>query len=121
MQWQSCPTNPLSWFAWREVLLTVLLTPSLLLPLASCVALLMAWWLQLPRQAGLTLTLLTPLTLSIFYSSAATALLSGWLLAQLPPAPTAPPAHSGLPVAGLVGRGPEVAAAARARLACTNS
>jgi uncharacterized SAM-binding protein YcdF (DUF218 family) len=108
MQWQSCPTNPLSWFAWREVMLTVLLTPALLLPLAGCVALLLAWWLQLPRQAAFSLTLLTPLTLSIFYSSAATALLSGWLLAQLPPAPPPPTA---LPVAVLVGRGPEVAAA----------
>ena len=108
MQWQSCPTNPLSWFAWREVLLTVLLTPALLLPLAGCIALLLAWCLQLPRRAAFSLALLTPLTLSIFYSSAATALFSGWLLAQLPPAPPPPTA---LPVAVLVGRGPKVAAA----------
>jgi uncharacterized SAM-binding protein YcdF (DUF218 family) len=108
MQWQSCPTDPPSWFAGREFLLTLLLTPALLLPLAGCVALLLAWWLSFPRQAGLALALLLPLTLSILYSSAATALLSGWLLAQLPPAPPAP---SDLPVAVLVGRGPEVAAA----------
>jgi uncharacterized SAM-binding protein YcdF (DUF218 family) len=93
---------------WRESLLTLLLTPGLLLPLAGCVALLLAWWLPFPRQAVLALALLSPLTLSILYSSTATALLSGWLLAQLP---SAPPAPSGLPVAVLVGRGPEVAAA----------
>ena len=108
MQWQSCPTNAMSWFAWREVLLTLLLTPALLLPFAGCVALLLAWCLQLPRKVGLTLILLAPLILTIFYSSAATALLSGWLLAQLPPAPPAPTAR---PVAVLVGRGQEVAAA----------
>jgi uncharacterized SAM-binding protein YcdF (DUF218 family) len=98
----------MSWFAWREVLLTLLLTPALLLPSAGCVALLLAWCLQLSRKVGLTLVLLAPLILTIFYSSAATALLSGWLLAQLPPAPPAPTA---LPVAVLVGRGQEVAAA----------
>jgi uncharacterized SAM-binding protein YcdF (DUF218 family) len=108
MHWHACPPDPLSWFAWRDALLSLLLNPALLLPMAGAVALLLARWLQLSRLACLALVLLSPLALSALYSSATTAWLSGWLLAQLPPAP---PASSAPPVAVLVGRGPEVAAA----------
>ena len=108
MHWHACPPEPLNWFAWRDPLLSLLLTPALLLPLAGAVSLLLAWWLQLSRLAGLALVVLAPLALSALYTSATTAWLSGWLLTQLPPAPPAPSAS---PVAVLVGRGPEVAAA----------
>lgn len=107
MQWQSCPPGPLGWFAWREALLTVLLSPALLLPLVGVAALLLAWLLSLPRLPGLALALLAPLALSLIYSTAATAWLSAWLLAQLPPAGPAP---TTAPVAVLVGRGADVAA-----------
>lgn len=108
MHWHACPPEPLNWFAWRDPLLSLLLTPALLLPLAGAVSLLLAWWLQLSRLAGLALVVLSPLALSALYTSATTAWLSGWLLTQLPPAPPAPSAP---PVAVLVGRGSEVAAA----------
>ena len=109
MQWQSCPQEPLGWFAWREPLLTLLFTPALSLPLAGAVALLLVWWLRPSRPTSLAVALLVPLALSAIYSSAATALLSAWLLAQLP---AAPPHSSAASVAVLVGRGPQVAAAA---------
>lgn len=109
MQWQSCPPDPLSWFAWREALLTVLHSPALLLPLVGGAALLLAWGLSLPRLAGLALAVFAPLALSVLYSTAATAWLSAWLLAQLPPAP-AVAANPTAPVAVLVGRGAAVAA-----------
>ena len=67
--------------SWRDALLTLLLTPALLLPLAEAVALLLAWCLQLSRPAGLALVLLSTLALSALYSSATTAWLSGWLVA----------------------------------------
>lgn len=108
MQWQSCPSQPLAWFTWRDLLLTFLLTPALFLSLAGCIALLLAWCLRVPRSVGLALVMLTPLSLSTIYSPVATALLSGWLQAQVPPVSLGP---AGLPVAVLVGRGREVATA----------
>lgn len=111
MQWHVCPPSPLGWFELREVGLTLLLTPALLLPLAGALALLLAWWWQLPRLALPALALLAPLALSAVYSPLATALLSGWLMAQLPPSAQAADAGGVLPVAVLVGRGPAIAAA----------
>jgi uncharacterized SAM-binding protein YcdF (DUF218 family) len=73
----------------------------------------LAWSLQLPRPALPAAALLTPLALSALYSPAATALLSGWLTAQLP-APVFPPTGgdpAAQPVVMLVGRGPAIAAA----------
>jgi uncharacterized SAM-binding protein YcdF (DUF218 family) len=52
--------------------------------------------------------LLAPLALSVLYSPLATTLLSGWLLAQVPPSA---PADGARPVAVLVGRGSDIAAA----------
>jgi uncharacterized SAM-binding protein YcdF (DUF218 family) len=80
-----------------------------LLPLVGGTALLLAWGLSLPHLAVLALAVLAPLAISLIYSTAATAWLSAWLLAQLPPAP-AVAANPTAPVAVLVGRGPEVAA-----------
>jgi hypothetical protein len=85
MQWQDCPPSPLAWFELRQPLLTLLLTPGLLLPLVGAFALILAWWWQLPRLALPAVALLAPLTLSVIYSPLATALLSGWLMAQVPP------------------------------------
>jgi uncharacterized SAM-binding protein YcdF (DUF218 family) len=104
MQWRDCPTEPLAWIPLRELLLT----PALLLPLVAVLALLLAWWLRLPRPAALALTLLLPLLLSSLYSPAATALLTTWLHTQLP-LPAQPESTS--PVVVLVGRGPAIAAA----------
>lgn len=111
MQWQTCPPDPLAWFDLRDALLSLLLTPGLLLPLVAGLTLLLAWWCQLPRPLLPALALVAPLALSVLYSPLATALLSGWLLAQLPP--SAPVADAGgvRPVAVLVGRGPAIAAA----------
>ena len=64
MQWQSCPQEPLGWFAWREPLLTLLFTPALSLPLAGAVALLLVWWLRPSRPTSLAVALLLPLVLS---------------------------------------------------------
>jgi uncharacterized SAM-binding protein YcdF (DUF218 family) len=113
MQWRDCPTEPLAWIPLRELLLSLLLTPALLLPLVAVLALLLAWWLRLPRSAALALVLLLPLLLSSLYSPASTALLTTWLHTQLPPpAPAAStPAASTQPVVVLVGRGPAIAAA----------
>lgn len=108
MQWHACPPDPLAWFEFRDSLLTLLLTPGLLLPLAAGLTLLLAWWCQLPRPLLPAVALAGPLALSVLYSPLATALLSGWLLAQLPP--SARPADA-RPVAVLVGRGPAIAAA----------
>ena len=85
MQWQDCPPSPLAWFELRQPLLTLLFTPGLLLPLVGAFALILAWWWQLPRLALPAVALLAPLTLSVIYSPLATALLSGWLMAQVPP------------------------------------
>ncbi len=108
MQWRDCPTEPLAWIPLRELLLSVLLTPALLLPLVAVLALLLAWWLRLPRPAALALALLLPLLLSSLYSPASTALLTAWLHTQLPP--PAQPASTP-PVVVLVGRGPAIASA----------
>jgi uncharacterized SAM-binding protein YcdF (DUF218 family) len=108
MQWQACPPSPLAWFELRQPLLNLLLTPGLLLPLVGAFALLLAWWWQLPRLALPAVALLAPLALSALYSPLATTLLSGWLMAQLPPSP---PAAEARPVAVLVGRGSAIAAA----------
>jgi len=51
MQWRDCPTEPLAWIPLRELLLSLLLTPALLLPLVAVLALLLAWWLRLPAPA----------------------------------------------------------------------
>lgn len=113
MQWHVCPPppSPLAWFELREVGLTLLLTPALLLPLTGALALLLAWWWQLPRLAFPAVALLAPLALSALYTPLATALLSGWLTAQLPPSARAADARPARPVAVLVGRGPAIAAA----------
>jgi uncharacterized SAM-binding protein YcdF (DUF218 family) len=108
MQWRDCPTEPLAWIPLRELLLSLLLTPALLLPLVAVLALLLAWCLRLHRPAALALVLLLPLLLSSLYSPASTALLTTWLHTQLPP--PAQPASTP-PVVVLVGRGPAIAAA----------
>jgi uncharacterized SAM-binding protein YcdF (DUF218 family) len=108
MQWQDCPPSPLAWFELRQPLLTLLFTPGLLLPLVGAFALILAWWWQLPRLALPAVALLAPITLSVIYSPLATALLSGWLMAQVPPSA---PADGAQPVAVLVGRGSAIAAA----------
>jgi len=108
MQWQDCSPSPLAWFELREPLLTLLLTPALLLPLVGALALLLAWWWQLPRLTLPALALVAPLALSLLYSPLATTLLSGWLQAQLP---SSAPADGARPVAVLVGRGPDIATA----------
>ena len=107
MQWQDCPPSPLAWFELREPLLTLLLTPALLLPLVGAFALLLAWWCRLPRLALPAVALLSPLIL-LLYSPLATTLLSGWLMSQVLPSP---PADGARPVAVLVGRGSAIAAA----------
>jgi len=114
MQWQDCLPSPLAWFELRDPLLTLLLTPALVLPLVGAFALLLAWWYQLPRLALPAVALLAPLTLSVLYSPLATSLLSGMLMAQVPPSP---PAGGARPVAVLVGRGPAIAAATTAAAA----
>jgi hypothetical protein len=63
MQWQDCPPSPLAWFELRQPLLTLLLTPGLLLPMVGAFALLLAWWWQLPRLALPAVALLAPLTI----------------------------------------------------------
>ncbi|GDX73593.1 hypothetical protein LBMAG40_02500 [Cyanobium sp.] len=108
MQWQDCPPSPLAWFELRESLLTLLFTPALLLPLVGALGVLLAWRWQLPRLALPAVALLAPIGLSAIYSPLATTLLSGWLMAQLPPFAQAAEA---LPVAVLVGRGSAIAAA----------
>jgi uncharacterized SAM-binding protein YcdF (DUF218 family) len=113
MQWRSCPPAPLVWIELRELLLSLLQTPALLLPLVGLAAALLAWLLHLPRWARVPLALLLPLVCSVLYSPIATALLTAWLHTQLPsPASAAstPPA-SIAPVVVLVGRGPAIAAA----------
>ena len=107
IHWQVCPpSSPQAWFDLRDSLLTLLLTPRLLLPLSGGLALLLAWWWRLPRP--FLLALAVPLTLSVLYSPMATALLSGWLMAQMPPSVGVAKTR---PVAVLVGRGPTIAAA----------
>jgi uncharacterized SAM-binding protein YcdF (DUF218 family) len=108
MQWQACPPSPLAWFELRDPLLSLLLTPTLLLPSVGALALLLAWWCQLPRLAFPAVALLAPLTLSVLYSPMATTLLSGWLMAQMPSSIQTADAR---PVAVLVGRGSTIAVA----------
>ncbi|MEA5413983.1 YdcF family protein [Synechococcus sp. BA-132 BA5] len=108
MQWQTCPTAPLAWFELRDVLLSLLRTPALLVPLLGLLAAVLAWRLQLPRRALLAMALLAPLAFAAIYTPLATALLTSWLHTQLPssPAPT-----TALPVLVIVGRDPPIAAA----------
>jgi uncharacterized SAM-binding protein YcdF (DUF218 family) len=108
MQWQACRPSPLAWFELREHLLNLLFTPALLLPLVGALALLLAWWFQLPRLVLPVVALFAPLALSALYSPLATSLLSGWLMAQVPPFA---PADGPRPVAVLVGRGSAIASA----------
>ena len=108
MQWQSCPPSPLGWFELREPLLNLLLTPALLLPFVGALALLLGWWCQLPTLSLSAVALLAPLSLSALYSPLATTLLSGWLMAQLPPSTSA---YGARPIAVLVGRGSAIATA----------
>ncbi|QPN59149.1 YdcF family protein [Synechococcus sp. CBW1002] len=111
--WQACPSAPLAWIELRELVLGWVQTPVLLLPAAAALAAVLAWLLQLPRPVLPAAALLTPLVLSALYSPAATALLSGWLMAQLPAPVSSPPGGDpgALPVVVLVGRGPAIAAA----------
>jgi uncharacterized SAM-binding protein YcdF (DUF218 family) len=107
MQWTACCPAPLAWFSVRELLLSPVHTPALLLPLAAALGLALAWCLQLSRAGTAALALLLPLALSAIYSPPATALLSGWLHNQLPAAPSSAPAA----VVVLLGRGPAITAA----------
>jgi hypothetical protein len=76
MQWRDCPTEPLAWIPLRELLLSVLLTPALLLPLVAVLPLLLAWWLRLPWLAALAIALL----LSSLYCPSSTNTLSFYTL-----------------------------------------
>jgi hypothetical protein len=71
MEWQACPSEPLALFSLRELLLSLVYTPALLLPLAAALGLALAWWWQLPRAGTTALALLLPLALSAFYSPSA--------------------------------------------------
>ncbi|MEB3324333.1 MAG: YdcF family protein [Cyanobacteriota bacterium] len=74
--------------------------------MAGGLGLLLAGWWRLPRP--FLLALAVPLALSLLYSPQATALLSGWLMAQMPPSAVTAETR---PIAVLVGRGPAIAAA----------
>lgn len=108
MDWRSCPPAPLAWIGVRELLVTVLLTPALLLPLLGITGWALAWWRRCSRRQAAVLTVLLPLAASVLYSPLATAWFTGWLQGQVPP-PTA--SAAGSPVVVLVGRGPAIAAA----------
>ena len=112
IEWTSCPPDPLAWFGLRGPLLHVLLTPWLLsLLLGAMVAGLLVvlplplrWW-----SRGL-IVISGVLLMNAIYSPLATEWLSGWLSSQLP-APVERLEKSPLPVAVLVGRGPQIAKA----------
>jgi len=91
----------------RKLLLGLLHTPELLLLMAAALGLALAWWWQLSRLGTAALALLLPLNLSAIYSTAATALLGGWLQSQLPAAPSSAPAA----LLVLLGRDPAITAA----------
>jgi uncharacterized SAM-binding protein YcdF (DUF218 family) len=108
LDWRSCPAAPLAWIGVRELLLTVLFTPALLLPVLGLAGGILAGVLRLPRVQALVLTLLLPMVASVLYTPLATDVLTGWLQAQVPP-PS--PTNALSPVVVLVGRGPAIAAA----------
>ncbi len=122
LSWQICPPAPLAWLQFREIILTWILNPALLLPTAAALAVAVAWSLHLPKRFWPFVALLMPLLISSIYSPAATDVLTDWLMAQLPGSPSGPVSHSVVspggdalvsvrPVAVLVGRGPAIAAA----------
>jgi uncharacterized SAM-binding protein YcdF (DUF218 family) len=112
IEWTSCPPDPLVWLELRGPLLNVLFTPWLLsLLLGALIAVLLVvlplplrWW-----SRGL-IVMSGVLLVNAIYSPLATEWLSGWLSSQLP-APVERIESAPLPVAVLVGRGPNIAKA----------
>jgi uncharacterized SAM-binding protein YcdF (DUF218 family) len=109
MAWTACPPAPLAWIELREVLLTILNTPLLLLPLLTVLALALLWRLPLRRRSVVVLSAVLPLLASLLYSPATTALLERWLASQVP-SPSPLVSASPVAVAVLPGRGPQIAA-----------
>ncbi|QCH14414.1 YdcF family protein [Synechococcus sp. CB0101] len=118
IEWQTCPPDPLLWIQWREPLLQLLFTPWLLLPLVAIgfglVLCLLPWSLPWPWRALLLTTLV--LLSSGIYSPAATDLMSRWLTARQPDSAVTA-SHRPLPLAVLLGRGPQIAQATTAEAA----
>ena len=100
--WSHCPPAPWLWLQLREPLLAVGYQPWLLGPLLG----LLVWWIArrpLPVVVAMVF-------IAVLYSPIGTTALSAWLQGQLPP--SVPAALQ--PVAVLLGRGPQIAAATTA-------
>lgn len=118
--WRDCPPVPLPWIQLREVLLSLLHTPWLLLPLLALLALVATARLPLTawQQAATVLALIV--LASGLYSPVTTGLLEHWLSRQLPTQPSrlpAAPSPRQPVVAVLLGRGAAIAGATTARAA----
>jgi len=114
VDWNSCPAAPAAWFSLRDFLLQLLTTPALLLPLVASLVLLLCATARVGWAWQALLAGLAVLLASLLYSPLTTAVLSDWLDSQMPPAQ---PPSSGLTLAVLVGRGPQIAEATTAQAA----
>lgn len=68
MEWRTCPVDPLQWIDLRESLLTVFLTPALLILLVLGLMLLAAWILHAPPLTAGLVALLVSLAVAALYS-----------------------------------------------------
>lgn len=109
--WSSCPLSPIPWIDLREALLFVLGEPVLVLPSLFLISYLVFWPLPLSRSTAVVLCLFVSFSASLLYSPLATLALDHWLTRQLPHgSDQSSPPGSPLPVAVLLGRGPDIAA-----------
>ena len=108
--WTNCVDAPLRWFSLREPLLYVLFTPWLLSSLVGLLVFSLLFLLPLPlRSWSRCLVLIVAVILANgLFSPFSTQWVSSWLSSQLPE-PIVRIVDAPLPVAVLVGRGPEIA------------
>ena len=110
IDWMSCTADPLRWIAFREILLTIFLTPWLFSFFVALIVVCALFFLPLSlRPWSRFVVLLAALLLTNgLFSSFSTQFFTAWLSSQLPVS-TASVDDAPLPIAVLLGRGPQIA------------
>jgi uncharacterized SAM-binding protein YcdF (DUF218 family) len=112
IRWTSCPSDPLAWIPFRELMLRVVVTPWLWLPLLALTVYIISCSFTTHLWSRIVLTLMALLLASGLYTPLATSMLGSFLSQQLPQQ-----ALTSAPQAVLLGRGSVITSATTAMAA----